>query len=133
MPKPRPSTRGRRCLSPFDCFYERKKLGKDREPYAVALADRCLMAMALGYGRPGAHQQARGFAASRSLRPPPNHLLAELHDRMRVILAPETWSIWFGESSADLRQLKSPLNPYPAEDMAMSTSGSAMSKTKIRR
>ena len=30
----------RRCLIPFDCFYEWKKLGKDREPYAVGLADR---------------------------------------------------------------------------------------------
>ena len=36
----------RRCLIPFDCFYEWKKLGKDREPYAVGLADRKLMALA---------------------------------------------------------------------------------------
>jgi putative SOS response-associated peptidase YedK len=36
----------RRCLIPFDCFYEWKKLGKDREPYAVGLADRKLMAFA---------------------------------------------------------------------------------------
>ena len=32
----------RRCLIPFDSFYEWKKLGKDRQPYAVALADRHL-------------------------------------------------------------------------------------------
>ena len=36
----------RRCLVPFDCFYEWKKLGKERQPYAVALADRRLMALA---------------------------------------------------------------------------------------
>ena len=36
----------RRCLVPLDNFYEWKKLGKDRQPYAVALADRRLMAMA---------------------------------------------------------------------------------------
>ena len=36
----------RRCLVPFDCFYEWKKLGKDRQPYAVGLADRRLMALA---------------------------------------------------------------------------------------
>ena len=28
----------RRCLIPFDCFYEWKKLGRDRQPYAVGLA-----------------------------------------------------------------------------------------------
>src|ERR1700738_1685888 len=36
----------RRCLIPFDCFYEWKKLGKEREPHAVGLADRRLMALA---------------------------------------------------------------------------------------
>ena len=36
----------RRCLVPLDSFYEWKKLGKERQPYAVALADRRLMAMA---------------------------------------------------------------------------------------
>ena len=36
----------RRCLVPFDCFYEWKKLGEDRQPYAVALCDRRLMALA---------------------------------------------------------------------------------------
>ena len=36
----------RRCLVPFDCFYEWKKLGKERQPYAVGLGDRRLMALA---------------------------------------------------------------------------------------
>ncbi|HWZ69745.1 MAG TPA: SOS response-associated peptidase family protein [Stellaceae bacterium] len=48
----------------------------------------------------------------------PNELLAELHDRMPVILAPDHWPAWLGERAADLEELKSFLRPYPADDMA---------------
>ena len=108
----------RRCLVPFDCFYEWKKLGKDREPYAVALADRRLMAMAGLWEawRSPVGERVRSFAIVTTT---PNELLAPLHDRLPVILAPESWPIWLGEKSADLRPLKSLLKPYPAEDMAI--------------
>ena len=37
----------RRCLVPVDNFYEWKKLdGKNKQPYAIALADRSVMALA---------------------------------------------------------------------------------------
>ena len=47
----------------------------------------------------------------------PNDLCAELHNRMPVIPAPETWPSWLGEEPADEAQLKSLLAPYPSEDM----------------
>ena len=108
----------RRCLVPFDCFYEWKKLGKERQPYAVALADRRLMALAGLWEtwRSPAGERVRSFAIVTTA---PNALLAELHDRMPVILAPETWPAWLGEVPADAAQLKSLLAPYPAEDMAI--------------
>jgi putative SOS response-associated peptidase YedK len=49
----------------------------------------------------------------------PNRLLAELHDRMPVILAPEHWPTWLGEQAADPGELKSLLRPYPADDMVI--------------
>jgi putative SOS response-associated peptidase YedK len=108
----------RRCLVPFDCFYEWKKLGNDREPYAVGLADRRLMAMAGLWEtwRTQAGERVRSFTI---VTTGPNPLLAELHDRMPVILDPETWPLWLGERSADPEQLKALLKPYPAEDMAV--------------
>jgi putative SOS response-associated peptidase YedK len=48
-----------------------------------------------------------------------NPLLAPVHDRMPVILAPENWPAWLGESAADPEELKSLLVPYPAEDMVI--------------
>ncbi len=47
----------------------------------------------------------------------PNPLLAEVHDRMPVILSPENWPAWLGERQAGSDHLKSLLRPYPADDM----------------
>jgi putative SOS response-associated peptidase YedK len=44
----------------------------------------------------------------------PNELYAELHDRMLVVLAPETWPAWLGEDPPDPRELKPLLAPYPS-------------------
>jgi putative SOS response-associated peptidase YedK len=108
----------RRCLVPFDCFYEWKKLGKDREPYAVGLADRWLMALAgLWETLPSpAAERVRSFAIVTTSA---NRLLAPIHDRMPVILAPESWPAWLGESTTDPHELKSLLVPYPADDMVI--------------
>jgi putative SOS response-associated peptidase YedK len=106
----------RRCLVPFDCFYEWKKLGKDRQPYAVGLADRRLMALAGLWEtwRSPAGERVRSFAIVTTA---PNGLLAEIHDRMPVILAPNNWPAWLGEEAADLGHLKSLLRPHPADNI----------------
>jgi putative SOS response-associated peptidase YedK len=41
----------------------------------------------------------------------PNELCAELHNRMPVVLKPETWPVWLGEEPVDARQLKTMLAP----------------------
>jgi putative SOS response-associated peptidase YedK len=46
-----------------------------------------------------------------------NELCAELHNRMPVVLRPETWTVWLGEESADASALKALLVPYPWEEM----------------
>jgi putative SOS response-associated peptidase YedK len=46
---------------------------------------------------------------------PPNKVACALHDRMPVILAPDTWSRWLGEQSATADELKALLVPCPDE------------------
>jgi putative SOS response-associated peptidase YedK len=106
----------RRCLVPFDSFYEWKKLGKKRQPYAVALANRRLMALAGLWEswRSPAGERVRSFTIVTTA---PNPLIAELHDRMPVILSPDAWPVWLGETPGDPDRLKSLLVPYPAEDL----------------
>src|SRR5262249_24785396 len=107
-----------RCLVPFDCFYEWKKLGKDRQPYAVALADRGLMALAGLWEawRSPAGERVRSFTIVTTA---PNALVAELHDRMPVILARHNWPAWLGGPPTDAKHVKSLLVPYPPEEMTI--------------
>jgi putative SOS response-associated peptidase YedK len=114
----REAFRRRRCLVPLDNFYEWKKLGKDRQPYAVALVNRRIMAMAGLWEswRAPAGERLRSFAIVTTSA---NQLLAPVHDRMPVILRPENWPLWLGEVPTDPVQLKALLVPYPADDMVI--------------
>jgi putative SOS response-associated peptidase YedK len=106
----------RRCLVPVDNVFEWKKTAAGKQPYAIALADRGLMALAglwETWGSP-AGERVRSFAI---ITTTPNELCAELHNRMPVILAPQAWPEWLGEQPADQRRLKALLVPYSAEEM----------------
>jgi putative SOS response-associated peptidase YedK len=58
----------RRCLVPVDSFYEWKKIGTSKQPYAIALADRRLMALA-GLWENWRSPRANGCVVSRSSPP----------------------------------------------------------------
>jgi putative SOS response-associated peptidase YedK len=114
----REAFRRRRCLVPLDNFYEWQKRGKERQPYAVARADRRLMAMAGLWEnwRSPAGEWVRSFTIVTTAA---NTLLAPLHDRMPVILDPAAWPLWLGEVEPDPEphRLKALLAPYPSEAM----------------
>jgi putative SOS response-associated peptidase YedK len=59
----------RRCLVPVDNFYEWKKTGTGKQPYAIALAGRGITWRLRAYGRTGIRRPASGFAPSRSSPP----------------------------------------------------------------
>ena len=106
----------RRCLVPVDGFYEWKKTATGKQPYAIALADRRLMALAGLWEnwRSPAGEWIRSFAI---ITTEPNELCAALHNRMPVLLKPEAWPVWLGEEPADPFELKSLLAPFPSGEM----------------
>jgi putative SOS response-associated peptidase YedK len=66
----REAFRQRRCLVPVDNFYEWKKTGTGKQPYAIALANRKLMALAglwETWRSPGG-ERVRSFAIAVSTR-----------------------------------------------------------------
>jgi putative SOS response-associated peptidase YedK len=106
----------RRCIVPVDGFYEWKKTATGKQPYAIALDDRSLMALAGLWEnwRSPAGEWVRSFAIVTTT---PNELCAELHDRMPVVLGREAWPAWLGEEPANASELKALLAPYPPEEM----------------
>jgi putative SOS response-associated peptidase YedK len=106
----------RRCLVPVDNFYEWKKTATGKQPYAIALADRGIMALAGVWEnwKSSAGEWVRSFAI---VTTEPNELCAQLHNRMPVVLAPDAWPTWLGEEPAEPAQLKSLLVPYPSDGM----------------
>ena len=112
----REAFRQRRCLVPVDNFYEWKKAAAGKQPYAIALADRQIMALAGVWEtwRSPAGERIRSFAI---ITTEPNELCAALHNRMPAVLAPEAWPVWLGEAPAELPELKALLAPYPSDEM----------------
>jgi len=109
----------RRCLVPIEAFYEWKKIGpKEKQPYAIALADRSIMALAGLWEtwRSSAQETIRSFTI---ITTTPNELCAEVHNRTPVILPPEVWTVWLDEEPVEEATLKGFLSPYPAEQMTM--------------
>jgi putative SOS response-associated peptidase YedK len=106
----------RRCLVPADGFFEWQKQGKLRQPFLIERKDRAPFAFA------GLWERWRGAddAVVRSctiITCPANELVAPLHDRMPVILAPEAHARWL-DPSTDARDLLKPcpsawLESYP--------------------
>ena len=89
--------RGRRCLLPASGFYEWKSVGARRQPYYVRPARGELLALA------GLWDGLEGAPSCAVLTTEPNGVLATIHDRMPVIVAPEDYARWLGGDEGLLR------------------------------
>lgn len=102
----------RRCLVPVDAFYEWETLGKVKQPHAFAMTDRrpfALGALWEWWKDPRSGEEIRSFTI---LTTAANDLVASLHHRMPVIIAPMDQERWMaGPAHKDM------LRPFPAEGM----------------
>ncbi len=105
------AVRHRRCIIPFDGFYEWKKIHKDKIPYRITLKDQGLFAVAGIWEQWKSEEDKTVFSFS-IVTQPPNNLMKDIHDRMPAILLPEQEKIWL-DKSISAEDALSIITPYP--------------------
>jgi putative SOS response-associated peptidase YedK len=107
----------RRCILPADGFYEWKDMGKGRRKQPFFIRSRSGDPLALAglweVWKPRDEQDAEWLRTCTIITTEPNALLAPIHDRMPVVLPPETWDTWLDESNQDVDALAALLVPAP--------------------
>ncbi len=110
-PSFREPLRRSRCLIPADGFYEWKREGKRKQPFCFEVDGGAVFAFAGLWDRwrdPDGH----AVETCTILTTTPNELLADVHDRMPVILAPGHYGPWLDPSMQDVAIAVSLLKPF---------------------
>jgi putative SOS response-associated peptidase YedK len=106
----------RRCLIPADGFYEWKRNGTNKQPYCFELAEREPFAFA-GLWDCWRAPDGTPLETCTILTTTPNQLLADVHDRMPVILSPANYDLWLDPGFRDTATTTHMLKPFDAELM----------------
>ncbi|HZQ29121.1 MAG TPA: SOS response-associated peptidase [Acidimicrobiales bacterium] len=110
----------RRCIIPADGFYEWKSMGKGRprQPFLIRAKDGRPLALAglWEVWKDRDQQDAEWLKSCTIITTEPNELLAPIHDRMPVVLAPEAWDAWLDPKNEDVGALEALLVPA-ADDL----------------
>lgn len=109
----REAFRRRRCLIPADGFYEWKTLDKGKQPYYIRLRSGQPLAMG-GLWEAWRAPDGSMLRTCAIITTRANGLLAPIHDRMPLIIAPEHWQTWL---SGPVTAALSLCTPFPAERM----------------
>jgi putative SOS response-associated peptidase YedK len=108
LPSFREGAAHRRCLIPANGFYEWQDTGSAKLPHLFTLRDDEPFAFAGIWDRP-AGDRPETFCLLTTV---PNETVAPIHNRMPVILTPETMARWIGDRplpEAELRVLTQPI------------------------
>jgi putative SOS response-associated peptidase YedK len=112
----RDALKSRRCLIPADGFYEWKRDGKTKQPFCFEVGDGGLFAFAGLWER--WRDPSRQWVKSWSiLTTTPNAVTSAVHDRMPVILHPDSYDLWLDPGMQNVAAISELLKPYDARLM----------------
>jgi putative SOS response-associated peptidase YedK len=108
----------RRCIIPADGFYEWERVsGKRKQPWYITRHDGKPLAFAGMWDswRPVKGSDEGKLRSCVIITGEPNEAIARLHDRMPVLLAPESWDAWLDPANDDVASLQQLLVPAPSK------------------
>jgi len=108
----RQAFRTKRCLILADGFYEWQRTGKGKVPYRITLKTNAPFAFA-GIWSLGQDGQRRPWSTFAILTTAANPLVAQIHNRMPVILHPEDEATWLNPEASPA-QVQACLKPFAA-------------------
>jgi len=115
-PAYRRALRSRRCLIPADGFYEWQRTKTGKQPFYLCKADRQVFTMAglweLWRGKDGENLESCTIITTHA-----NDFVANVHDRMPVILESEARELWLAKDVEDPQMLLPLFEPIAAEQM----------------
>ncbi|MDQ3802858.1 MAG: SOS response-associated peptidase [Acidobacteriota bacterium] len=115
-PSFREAFRRRPCLVVADGFFEWDKKGRTKRPYYFQLKDGKPFAFA-GLWERWAGQGGENVETCTIITTTPNELLARVHDRMPVVLAPEEYDVWLDVDARSADARRELLRPFPSSEM----------------
>ncbi|MEM6899417.1 MAG: SOS response-associated peptidase [Pseudomonadota bacterium] len=105
--------KSRRCLVPISGFYEWKRIDKKTKiPHAIALRNRRWFCLAGLWDK--ATVDGEEMISFTILTTTPNDAMAEIHNRMPVILHPDDYERWLDPSGGDITDI---FEPFDQQDM----------------
>jgi len=108
--------RFRRCLIPADGFYEWKRTGTSKQPFCFEVKKGELFAFA-GLWDGWKNTEGQWIKTCSILTTTPNAVTSAVHDRMPVILDPDTYDLWLDPGMQNAAVVSELLKPYDARFM----------------
>src|SRR6202051_806505 len=112
----RDALKSRRCLIPADGFYEWKRYGKTKQPFCFEVNQGQLFAFAGLWDR-WKDPSGNWMKTCSILTTTPNAVTAPVHDRMPVILDPDSYDLWLDPGKQNVATVSDLLKPYGARTM----------------
>jgi len=108
--------RFRRCLVPADAFYEWARKGASKQPYCFEVREGELFAFA-GLWDGWKSADGQWIKTCSILTTTPNAVTSAIHDRMPVILHPDSYDLWLDPGMQYVGAISELLKPYDARVM----------------
>ena len=108
--------KSRRCLIPADGFYEWMRTGKGKQPHCFEVNDGQLFALAGLWDR-WKNPNGNWIKTCSILTTIPNAVTSAVHDRMPVILDPDSYDLWLDPEMTKVEAVSDLLRPFDARMM----------------